>query len=572
MPSKAQCWVVSYARRRADGSRDGASKEGLLTIPKEANVMLLHTHPDGARLAHGAYTPGLSPGKRMSIGAYECELLMLSPHGGGGNPAYAAAFVRPGEVLPNMTPYKEEGWLEWLGLDDLHDDDVNRVPVVLRAPQLPSADDPQPTVPITFARTTFDVREDIYEQQRRERNMYEHERSTQSARMVDYHYQQHHPQYQQPQNQQPQYAQPAQTVGGALMSAASATVPERNPSVNVHRSPPSAAPRLRESVFDDEYIDDDEVAFAEDVRFDNVPEPAREVETATVRGTSDELDALRAKLAELERLTGTTVEEAERALESDLVKTHAIVPELLVVHAEKDAPSQEPAAEIPESAHESTPVPPMDVSASPVDVVVTAPHVSVIEVPPAVSVSANIFKTSESQSTNQMQGQAIETIANAEIQATPSAPAAHAPVVRASPQVVKPIPSAPQPSIVAVTPEEVDANDAWAAAVARRNRSVDEEDSDSSDVEDDTPSRAPAKVVRVVSSTNEKNAPATLNSVSTRAVMFENGSTSSESRSIPSAPVQVKTPEADDVQYVAGSVAARASLFGEQTSLHRRRD
>ena len=620
MPSKAQCWVVSYARRRADGSRDGASKEGLLTVPKESSVMLLHTHPDGARLAHGAYTPGLSPGKRMSIGDYDCELLMLSPHGGGGNPAYAAAFVRPGEVLPNMTPYKEEGWLEWLGLDDLHEDGDSRVPVVLRAPHLPSANDPQPTTPISFAPSNAYRQEDRYEQQRRERDAYEHERNAQSTRTADTHYQQQ-PQQPQPQQHEQyhyqrhhQHAQPVpvQTVGGALM-AASAPVIERMPSAD-HRytrtpaSVPVPAPttRPRESVFHDEYVDDDEAAFAEDVRFDPVREqPVQAVTTPTIGGTSDELDALRAKLAELERLTGTTVEEAERALEADLVKTREIVPDLLVVDANEAAPLQEPASASSTLTLETPKSPPMAAKSSPPSMTsvvaayaspagnVASPvrervqHVPVIEVPPAISVSANIFKTNASHNTTQAQITAIKTVAEAEIPPPlPSQPAAHAPVVRATPQVVKSIPAAPKPSVLAVTPEEVDANDAWAAAVARRNRSVDDDESDSSDVDDDAPSRAPAKIVHVVS-TSSKNTSATLNvvssgsgsgggAVSTRTAMFENGSTPPKAVAPPLRPPAAapkpSSAQVSEPDYGSGSVAARASIFGEQTSVSRRRD
>jgi hypothetical protein len=616
MPSKAQCWVVSYARRRADGSRDGASKEGLLTVPKESSVMLLHTHPDGARLAHGAYTPGLSPGKRMSIGDYDCELLMLSPHGGGGNPAYAAAFVRPGEVLPNMTPYKEEGWLEWLGLDDLHEDGDSRVPVVLRAPHLPSANDPQPTTPISFAPSNAYRQEDRYEQQRRERDAYEHERNAQSTRTADTHYQQQ-PQQPQPQQHEQyhyqrhhQHAQPvpAQTVGGALM-AASAPVTERMPSAD-HRytrtpaSVPVPAPttRPRESVFHDEYVDDDEAAFAEDVRFDPVREqPVQAVTTPTIGGTSDELDALRAKLAELERLTGTTVEEAERALEADLVKTREIVPDLLVVDANEAAPLQEPASASSTLALETPKSPPMAAKSSPPSMTsvvasyvsparnVAAPvrervqHVPVIEVPPAISVSANIFKTNASHNTTQAQITAIKTVAEAEI--PPPLPTQPVPQVRATPQVVKSIPAAPKPSVLAVTPEEVDANDAWAAAVARRNRSVDDDESGSSDVDDDAPSRAPAKVVHVVS-TSSKNTSATLNvssgsgsgggAVSTRTAMFENGSTPPKAVAPPLRPPAAapkpSSAQVSEPDYGSGSVAARASIFGEQTSVSRRRD
>ena len=620
MPSKAQCWVVSYARRRADGSRDGASKEGLLTVPKESSVMLLHTHPDGARLAHGAYTPGLSPGKRMSIGDYDCELLMLSPHGGGGNPAYAAAFVRPGEVLPNMTPYKEEGWLEWLGLDDLHEDGDSRVPVVLRAPHLPSANDPQPTTPISFATSNAYRQEDQYEQQRRERDAYEHERNAQSTRTADTHYQQQ-PQQPQPQQHEQyhyqrhhQHAQPVpvQTVGGALM-AASAPVIERMPSAD-HRytrtpaSVPVPAPttRPRESVFHDEYVDDDEAAFAEDVRFDPVREqPVQAVTTPTIGGTSDELDALRAKLAELERLTGTTVEEAERALEADLVKTREIVPDLLVVDANEAAPLQEPASALSTLALETPRSPPVVTKSSPTSMTsvvaayaspagnVASPvrervqHVPVIEVPPAISVSANIFKTNASHNTTQAQITAIKTVAEAEIPPPlPSQTAAYAPVVRATPQVVKSIPAAPKPSVLAVTPEEVDANDAWAAAVARRNRSVDDDESDSSDVDDDAPSRAPAKIVHVVS-TSSKNTSATLNvvssgsgsgggAVSTRTAMFENGSTPPKAVAPPARPPAASpkpsSAQVSEPDYGSGSVAARASIFGEQTSVSRRRD
>ena len=147
MPTKAQCWVVSYSKAR-DGTIQSPSAEGLLAVPRESSIIMLHMHPDGARLAHAPYVVGLSPGRRVQVGDYECELLMLSPHGGGGNPAYAAAFCLPGEILPSLTQKNgDEGWLSWLGLDDDFDYDE---PVQLCAPQLPRPNDPQPTSPIPF--------------------------------------------------------------------------------------------------------------------------------------------------------------------------------------------------------------------------------------------------------------------------------------------------------------------------------------------------------------------------------------------------------------------------------------
>jgi hypothetical protein len=153
----------------------------------------------------------------------------------------------------------------------------------------------------------------------------------------------------------------------------------------------------------------------------------------------------------------------------------------------------------------------------------------------------------------------------------------------------------PVPSVVDVTPEEVNGNAAWAAAVARRNRSVDEEsdasdDDFDSDGDDKSRASAPSRVVENVASQpnrvkkgnfivdrekekepeaaareNEQPAPE-LTSVASKLAAFEYAS-----RTPPSKPSNVvASPKAENgEEYVQGSVAARASMFGEQASFRR---
>ena len=687
MPSKPQCWIASYVHRRAPNGARSPSSEGLLTIPKDAAVALLHTHPGGARLAHAAAPHGLSPGKRVEIGEYDVELLMLAPHGGGGNPAYAAAFARPGEPLPTMTPYKEEGWLTWLGLDDVSNDTER---VVLRAPALPNASDAQPTTPIAFAAYA----EGAYERRRSEREAYENERmeTRDRARIRDDGRVEENARYV---PERPSAAR-AHTVGAAAMAAHAPAA--REPARAAPAREPAPA-RRRESVFHDEYLDHDEEKFKEDVRFEAAPERVREVEPPTTRGTRDEMEALRAKLAELERLTGTTSEEAERALEADLMRARELVPDLVITKVKDEevtrieaapasAPPPEPepkrAPPEPEIFRAAATSAPKVIAYKAPEVQVPArvipQHEAVIEVPPAVSVSANIFKakasalsepatspkpqspkpqgsgrigvveteslpavrapsahapvvretaradeplastptpsvatmavTPEEVDANDAWAAAVarrnrsvddDSIASSAVVDTPTSPAvrapsAHAPVVRASARADKPLAPTPTPSVVAVTPEEVDANDAWAAAVARRNRSVDDDSSSSSDNDDDDdgPSRVlPPTIVRVVAA-SKTSSPTPSTAVSSRAAAFERTSAShtalttasipstasivhhhreSKPNVFPTASPRASPPAAapapalalDDVSYVSGAVAARARAFGEQT-------
>jgi hypothetical protein len=43
--------------------------EGLMTTQLGTRTLLLHTHPDGARLAHGPNIGGISPGLYVELGA-----------------------------------------------------------------------------------------------------------------------------------------------------------------------------------------------------------------------------------------------------------------------------------------------------------------------------------------------------------------------------------------------------------------------------------------------------------------------------------------------------------------------
>ena len=56
-------------------------RKGLMTTPLGTRTLLLHTHPDGARLAHGPNIGGISPGLYVELGDYAIQVLMLAPHG-----------------------------------------------------------------------------------------------------------------------------------------------------------------------------------------------------------------------------------------------------------------------------------------------------------------------------------------------------------------------------------------------------------------------------------------------------------------------------------------------------------
>lgn len=594
MPTKAQCWVVSYARRRGSEGRaggGGASREGLLAIPMQSNVMLLHSHPDGARLAHGEYVAGLSPGRKIDIGDYECELLMLAPHGGGGNPAYAAAFVTPGEVLPSMKPHnKDEGWLSWLGLDEDYDEE----PVVLRAPQLPHPNDPQPSAPIAFGYSGFTA-------------------AYQNAQNASYraphtptvpHQQPAYSSYQSPRMAQDAYERErAATNATSRAPAQPASSPVIEPAV-------VEPPRERKSsVFEEEFLEEE--AFDREVRFEHenermVPsEPA--ATTTTLAGTQDEMESLRRQLAELEKLTGVRADDAERELKEDILKAQELIAE--VPEAPQPLKSTEtPVETVVETAREvlareaPEPTPASTIAQS--EAPPASRHVADVEVPQTLSVSSNIFKANDGGGVTTSRPEAKVAPAPApparepeRVQASPVTigPSATSPVVRSVSQRTSQPVNMPVPSVVDVTPEEVHGNAAWAAAVARRNRSVDEEsdasdDDFDSDGDDKSRASAPARVVENVASQpnrvkkadfivdrekekepetaareNEQPAPE-LTSVASKLAAFEDAS-----RTPPSKASSVfASPKAENgEEYVQGSVAARASMFGEQASFRR---
>lgn len=545
MPTKAQCWVVSYARVR-DGASRSASAEGLLTIPQRHNLMLLHTHPDGARLAHAAHVVGLSPGRKVRVGDYECELLMLAPHGGGGNPAYAAAFVMPGEILPTMNAMnKDESWLTWLGLDDEFDQHER---VQLRAPQLPHPDDPQPSGPVAFGFSGAVAyapeqtqRVTSYRTPQMAQEAYERERMREPSTHT-----QHQPSQRAPPAhlQQPRLPQYQQRV------APPSTVEKREQPTPANEEQPTVIPRqTRVSVFEEEFLDDHE-SFEREVRFEEAPandtnDAHVAPKPATSYGTSDEMETLRRQLAELERLTGVSADDAERVLNANMKDVRTIVPDE-VVETAIEAPTTvgAAAAQVVKPRHEAT-----------------------VEVPPTVPVSSNVFKEKDAG----FKKQAISTDeAAAHVKAC-------APVVRASPQKSNPPATTSVPN-VAVTPEEIDANDAWAAAIARRNRSVDEEsDSNDSDVDvgESTKREPAAKIVHQISKQPNRV------SYSQAPKPREMGAPPQKTRAVDASSPIVAAMAAtfEDAQkkeavfveepYVTGSVSARASIFGEQASFRK---
>ena len=118
----AAVWICTYAPCLASGGR-GPTAEGMLTLPVDSHQMHLFTHPDGVRLASAPRASHLSPGARLQVGDYALQVVLLAPHGDG-NPAYDAAFARPGESIPRRTPgwEEEESWeealLSWFGLGE----------------------------------------------------------------------------------------------------------------------------------------------------------------------------------------------------------------------------------------------------------------------------------------------------------------------------------------------------------------------------------------------------------------------------------------------------------------------
>ena len=150
--TRAECWMCSYCPVLASGKR-GPAAEGMLTVQIGTPNLTLHTHPRGEPLARGA-----KPARPIDHGFYaemgDYVVQALRPAGdidGGQNPAFDAAFLYPGQVLPpHLTrrrhaqpqrySYEEEEdeWdalLSWFGLGESHDGGVATERDALPAPK-----------------------------------------------------------------------------------------------------------------------------------------------------------------------------------------------------------------------------------------------------------------------------------------------------------------------------------------------------------------------------------------------------------------------------------------------------
>ena len=144
--------MCSYCPVLASGKR-GPAAEGMLTVQIGTPNLTLHTHPRGEPLARGA-----KPARPIDHGFYaemgDYVVQALRPAGdidGGQNPAFDAAFLYPGQVLPpHLTrrrhaqpqrySYEEEEdeWdalLSWFGLGESHDGGVATERDALPAPK-----------------------------------------------------------------------------------------------------------------------------------------------------------------------------------------------------------------------------------------------------------------------------------------------------------------------------------------------------------------------------------------------------------------------------------------------------
>jgi len=246
-------------------------------------------------------------------------------------------------------------------------------------------------------------------------------------------------------------------------------------------------------------------------------------------------------------------------------------------------------------------------------------HEADIEISPSVTVSSNVFKASEvgvkvvdasPSQASELDRTALaadrpltrEDVVNVSTNVTQTPPVVKASVVApvhmvrtSAPCMASTAPRqyVPTPSVTAVTPDEVDSNAAWAAAVARRNRSVDEESSDDDDESMDdefentkkTSVTPPlGKIVQLVASQPNRFKPNFASSdlarepkldaapspvsVAAKLAAFE-PSRASDKQPPPLNADDVSKTESE-VEYAAGSVAARASLFGEQASFRAR--
>ena len=99
--TRAECWMCSYCPVLASGKR-GPAMEGMLTVQIGTHDLTLHTHPTGEPLAtRPKPNRPLDHGFYAEMGDYVVQA--LRPAGdidGGQNPAFDAAFLYPGQVLP----------------------------------------------------------------------------------------------------------------------------------------------------------------------------------------------------------------------------------------------------------------------------------------------------------------------------------------------------------------------------------------------------------------------------------------------------------------------------------------
>ena len=99
--TRAECWMCSYCPVLASGKR-GPTQEGMLTVQIGTTDLTLHTHPAGEPLAtRPKPNRPLDHGFYAEMGDYVVQA--LRPAGdidGGQNPAFDAAFLYPGQVLP----------------------------------------------------------------------------------------------------------------------------------------------------------------------------------------------------------------------------------------------------------------------------------------------------------------------------------------------------------------------------------------------------------------------------------------------------------------------------------------
>ena len=154
--TRAECWMCSYCPVLASGKR-GPATEGMLTVQIGTPNLTLHTHPRGEPLArHPKPARPIDHGFYVEMGDYVVQALRpASDIDGGQNPAFDAAFLYPGQVLPphltrNMQQHaharqheEEDEWdalLSWFGLGGGGDDERDALPAPKRAgfPPIPN--------------------------------------------------------------------------------------------------------------------------------------------------------------------------------------------------------------------------------------------------------------------------------------------------------------------------------------------------------------------------------------------------------------------------------------------------